>query len=128
MAVPAVVGTACSSTATHPTKVSAGSTDTGGLTVRLASNQTKPVLLRVGRTGLVEVDPARLDWVGGNDNFAGVLRADNPCDATCNAPARTFTAVAAGSATIETVLNCRDARVPVGAMCARGPGLDVKVT
>jgi hypothetical protein len=128
MAVLAVAGVACSATATHPTKVNTGATNGRGPTVKLSSYQAAPVRLHVGQTLVVEVDPARLNWVGGDDSFAGVLKADNPCDSTCTAPARTFTAVAPGSATIETVVNCRDAGGPIGVMCARGPALDVKVT
>jgi hypothetical protein len=129
MAMLAVAGVAaCSSTTNHPTRVGAGNTHAGGLTVNLASYQAAPFMLRVGQSLVVKVDSARLNWVGGDDGFAGVLKADNPCEATCDAPARTFTAIAPGAATIETVVNCRDLRAPIGATCARGPALAVKVT
>ena len=129
MAVVAVAGVAaCSSSAINPTRVGSDNTHAGGLTVNLASYQAAPFMLRVGQSLVVQVDPARLNWVGGDDGFAGVLKADNPCDATCDARARTFTAIAPGAATIETVVNCRDLRAPIGATCARGPALPVKVT
>jgi hypothetical protein len=133
VAVLAVAGTACGSKTIHvsavrPIAVIPRTTDPGHVTIKLASYQAAPVLLHVGQTLVVRVDPARLDWVGGDDYFTGVLQANNPCDATCNAPTRTFTAVAPGSASIKTVVNCRDPRAPVGAMCALGPALDVKVT
>jgi hypothetical protein len=128
MAALAVAGTACGSKAIHPAKVSTGNANAGGVQVQLSSYHATPLLLHVGQVVTVEVDPARFDWVGGDDYFAGVLKANNPCDATCSASARTFTAVAAGSASIKTVVNCRQAHVPVGVMCALGPVLDVKVT
>jgi hypothetical protein len=82
------------------------------------------VHLRVGESLTVEVDPKVLDWVGGDDTFSTVLSTNDPCDATCAAARRTFTATRAGTAVITTVRHCEGR----GAMCALGPAVVVAVT
>jgi hypothetical protein len=88
----------------------------------------RSVQLRVGQSLEVTIDPTKLSWVG-DTNLAPSLKADNPCDTTCNEPVRTFTAIATGHATILTVQNCNaDKPAPEAALCALGPEINVTVT
>jgi len=97
--------------------------------IRITTGEpTVSVKLRVGQTLQVTVDPAQLDWVA-DTNLTPALTANNPCDTTCNTPGRTFTAMAPGHATIQTVQHCGEtgsrSRTTT---CALGPAIEVTVT